>query len=160
MIHCIEQKAADLCLLRCPRKQHVSFERLLMSSQRMTRIWSLRAQTQTLAVVLALQSLAAVAAPLRSQQTTTPSWSSLDQQWTADLHELWLRAESGVAFCFGSSERSVLKLLQASFPIPLPVGPAEDTFCSNATKVTARLCRAAEIEHYYKVPWLLPASFS
>ena len=123
-----------------------------MSSQRTTRFWSLGAHVRTLALLFAFQSVVAVAASLRSPGTTTPSWSSLDQQWTADLHELWLRAESGVAFCFGSSERSVLKLLQASFPIPLPVGPAEDTFCSNATKVTARLCRAAEIEHYYKVP--------
>ena len=91
------------------------------------------------------------AAPLPAAWPPVPSWSSLDQQWTADLHELWLRAESGVAFCFGSSERSVLKLLQASFPLPLPLGPPEDAFCSNATKVTARLCRTPEIEHYYKV---------
>ena len=107
------------------------------------------AQTVLLAATLFSATVEAGDSP--SEWPVPASWSSLDQQWWSDVHTLWIRAESGVAFCFGTRERTVLKLLRASFPFPLPTGPPEDAFCSNITRVTARLCGQQEIEYYYKV---------
>ncbi|KAK9815422.1 hypothetical protein WJX72_003407 [[Myrmecia] bisecta] len=44
----------------------------------------------------------------------------------------------------------VINILQESFPMPLPSGPAEDPVCGNVTEIDAHICGPTEVMEYYK----------
>ena len=141
----------------CARQSYAS--RMTFFPKRMTSVRQLGSRCGLCVLIAVLHGLTCIRADT-GLRPWFPDSAGIDRQWTSDLQQLWLRAESKVAFCFGSSQRSLLKLLQASFPFPLPTGPPEDAFCSNATAVSARLCRPQEIEYYYKVSKVsLPCTF-
>lgn len=77
--------------------------------------------------------------------------TDVDKQWDAVVQTIWSVAKPRISFCLGASEEAVLDIMQASFPMPLPVGPPEDPVCSNSTETALHMCGPAELLQYYKV---------
>ena len=75
----------------------------------------------------------------------------LQEEWAHLLQNVWSQVSSHVSFCLGSSQQGILRLMKASFPAPLPVGPEDDAVCGNTTRLAWNLCGRLEIEQYYKV---------
>ncbi|KAK9813958.1 hypothetical protein WJX73_006860 [Symbiochloris irregularis] len=111
---------------------------------------------------LCLPSAAAVGAAAASAGGK-PSWpfpqgpgdppvdiGPLQEKFLQLVDGVWDKVSARVGFCLGSSQQRVLRLMQASFPVPLPVGPSDDEVCGNATRVAAALCGRTDMEEYYK----------
>ena len=75
----------------------------------------------------------------------------LEEKWEQMLEGIWDQVAARVSFCLGASQQGVLRLMQASFPLPLPTGPTDDAVCGNATRLALHLCGRREIQEYYKV---------
>ena len=127
---------------------------------------ALLALASALSLLLFLPSTAAVSA-LAVADSGKPSWPSwplphkpgdppvdigpLQEKFLQLVDSVWDQVSARVGFCLGSSQKRVLLLMQASFPVPLPVGPSDDDVCGNATRIAAALCGRTEMEEYYKV---------
>jgi hypothetical protein len=71
--------------------------------------------------------------------------------WQEHLQLLWSKHKDRISFCVGNNLDDALRLLQKSFPAPLPTGPADDAICSNNTLLYAHMCGPQEIGIYLKV---------
>jgi hypothetical protein len=74
----------------------------------------------------------------------------LPEKWRPDVEKLWDTYGKSAAFCLGDSANGVAKLLQQSFPYPLPTGPAHDLLCSNSATIAEHLCEPEEVLMYYE----------
>ena len=72
--------------------------------------------------------------------------------WIKILKKVYDRTEASIGFCFGSDPQKILRLVERSFPWPLPVtDPSEgDYICSNRTSISAHLCGPDSIETFYR----------
>lgn len=74
-----------------------------------------------------------------------------DTPWSRTVDRLWNATRAQVAFCVGDRREPALGLLAASFPWPLPSGPASEPVCASSQGLETFLCRPAEIESYARV---------
>ncbi|KAL6776445.1 hypothetical protein ACKKBG_A21155 [Auxenochlorella protothecoides x Auxenochlorella symbiontica] len=77
-----------------------------------------------------------------------------DTPWSRTVDRLWNATRAQVAFCVGDRREPALGLLAASFPWPLPSGPASEPVCASSQGLETFLCRPAEIESYAR--YMLP----